>query len=70
MYDGKEESVKMEFANHLAGVVIDRFGKYVNMHTTDNEHFIAVADIAVSPQFFGWVMSLRTKRIEKEIKNG
>lgn len=58
MFDGKEERVKIEFENYLAGVVIDRFGKDVAMRKSDDEHFIVSVDIAVSEQFFGWIFAL------------
>ncbi len=58
MFDGKEERVKIEFKNYFAGVVIDRFGKDVTMRKSDDEHFIAVVDVAVSEQFLGWIFAL------------
>lgn len=60
MFDGKEERVKIVFDNSLAGVVIDRFGKDVIMQKLDGEHFTAVADVAVSGQFLGWIFALGT----------
>lgn len=58
MFDGKEERVKIEFENYLAGVVIDRFGKGVILRKTDAGHFTIIVDIAVSEQFLGWVFAL------------
>ncbi len=58
MFDGKEERVKIEFENYLAGVVIDRFGKDVIMRKSDEEHFIVSVDVAVSEQFLGWLFAL------------
>lgn len=58
MFDGKEERVRMEFENRFAGVVIDRFGKDVTMRKLDTEHFVVVADVAVSEQFLGWIFAL------------
>ena len=58
MYDGEEERVKMQFRNYLAGVVIDRFGKDVTLRPVDEEHFEVALEIAVSNQFFGWLISL------------
>lgn len=58
MFDGKEERVKIEFENRLAGVVIDRFGKDVTMRRSDEEHFIVTVDVAVSEQFLGWIFAL------------
>ena len=58
MFGGKEESVKLEFANSLAGVVIDRFGKDIMLIPSDAEHFHIHIDVAVSGQFFGWIFAL------------
>ena len=58
MFGGKETSVKMLVHNHLAGVIIDRFGKDVMMIPADKEHFTVNVNVYVSRQFFGWVFSL------------
>ncbi len=57
MFDGEEQHVKLEMANYLAGVVIDRFGKDVSIRKKDEEHFLVTVNVAVSPQFLGWVMA-------------
>ena len=44
--------------NELAGVVIDRFGQDVKMIPVDDKEFYFVADISVSPQFFGWLAGI------------
>lgn len=58
MFDGQQERVKIQFENHFAGVVVDRFGKDVIMHKADEGHFTILVDVAVSEQFFGWVFAL------------
>lgn len=58
MFGGEEENVKIEFANHLAGVVIDRFGKDVSIIPSDEKHFVINVNVAVSGQFFGWLMAM------------
>lgn len=58
MFDGEEESVTIECANNLAGVIIDRFGKDVRMMKVDEEHFKAYVKVAASKHFIHWVMSL------------
>ena len=55
MFTGTAEPVKLEFENGLAGAVIDRFGRDIPFIPTDDEHFSVTVNIAVSPQFFGWV---------------
>lgn len=58
MYHGTEETVKIQFINELAGVVIDRFGKDVYLRPVDDYHFIAHVKVAVSRQFIAWVIGL------------
>lgn len=60
MYAGKEMIVQLECENAFAGVILDRFGKDIMMHKTDEEHFRISVEVAVSPQLFGWVMGLGT----------
>ena len=42
------------------GVIIDRFGASVAMRPYDETHILARAQVAVSPQFFGWLAGLST----------
>ena len=57
MFGGEETAVEVKFKNSLAGVVIDRFGEEVFIRKTDDDCFIARFKVAVSPQFFSWIMS-------------
>ena len=58
MYSGRTERVKMEFDNELSGVVIDKFGKDVNIVKTGTKKFTVIENINVSNQFFGWIFGL------------
>lgn len=60
MYGGEEHRVKLLVANHLAGIIIDRFGKDAMMHPYDENHFTVNVDVrvSVSGPFLGWIMSL------------
>ncbi len=58
MYHGKKTKVEIQFANHMCGVFIDRFGKDISIIPIDNEHSKLHVDVNVSPQFFGWIFSL------------
>ena len=69
MFDGKEQSVKIECDNSLAGVMIDRFGKSVSMIKKDEEHFVVNVTVAVSRQFFGWIISLGSGVVITEPEN-
>lgn len=61
MYGGEETNVELQFEKSLAGVVIDRFGKDIAIKKADENNFIISVDIAVSPVFFGWLVSLGSK---------
>lgn len=58
MFGGREQKVKLLVANHLAGVIIDRFGKDVMMIPEDAGHFTVHVDVQVSNPFLGWIFSL------------
>ncbi len=58
MFNGQEETVTLLCRNSLAGVIVDQFGKDVVMLPADSEHFRARVHVALSGQFFGWVMAL------------
>ena len=58
MYQGNKEKVQIQFPNRMCGVFIDRFGKDIIFHPTDEEHSIFSVDVNVSPQFFGWIFGL------------
>lgn len=65
MFQGERETVTLCGDNELAGVLIDRFGKEIWIHQRENEQFVAVVDVMVSNQFFGWITGLGGKvRIE------
>ena len=38
MFSGKEKTVKLRFANYLANVVLDRFGKDAILAYEDEKH--------------------------------
>lgn len=58
MFGGQPTEVSLEFANYLAGVVMDRFGKATAMRPVDEGHFSVRVPVAVSGQFFGWLAGL------------
>lgn len=58
MYGGKEECVRIECDNSLAGVMIDRFGKEIIMIPIDDNRFAVNVDVAVSRQFLAWIIGL------------
>ena len=58
MYAGDETKVMLEAENRLVSVIIDRFGKDIIIVPVDDEHFSTTVTVAVSKQFFGWIMAL------------
>ena len=58
MYSGRKEKVKIEFNNYMVGVFIDRFGKDITIVPIDDKNSYTHVDIAISPQFFAWILSL------------
>lgn len=58
MFSGEETYVKLECENRYAGIMIDRFGREIPMICRDEEHFTVTVNVAVSPQFLAWVISL------------
>ncbi|MBQ2895734.1 MAG: WYL domain-containing protein, partial [Oscillospiraceae bacterium] len=60
MFTGEEETVRLRFARHLAGAVIDRFGKDVTLLPEGEEHFTVSVAVALSPKFYAWVFGFGT----------
>lgn len=58
MYSGRKEKVKIEFNNYMVGVFLDRFGKDITIASIDDKNSYTHVDVAISPQFFAWIMSL------------
>ena len=55
MFSGEARTVRLRFANHLAGAVIDRFGKDVMMIPDGDGWFTVTLELVVSRRFFGWL---------------
>jgi predicted DNA-binding transcriptional regulator YafY len=60
MFDGTLEWVKLRCDKAMAGVLIDRFGKDVVLHSVDQQ-IEATVEVAVSRPFLGWVLSFGAK---------
>lgn len=61
MFSGEEESVRIQFDNSLLGVLIDRFGTGVITYPVDENNFIAILKVEVSPTFWGWIFQFGNK---------
>lgn len=56
MFGGDSEPVKLRFANRLAGVVADRFGRDISVYAHDDGWFEVSVQAIPSPQFLAWVL--------------
>ena len=55
MYTGEIKLVQMRFQKFLVDAVIDRFGEDVMLSADGENAFIVSTEVAVSPQFYGWL---------------
>lgn len=76
MFGGNEQTVKLRFANHLVGAVLDRFGRDTIVIKDDNEHFIVNVNVVASQHFLAWVFGFGTdaeiispENVRNEMKN-
>lgn len=69
MYGGTKEKVTMRFINSLLDTVVDLFGTDVIYMKVDNNHFKVVADVEVSPQFFGWICGFSNRVVIESPQN-
>ena len=58
MFAGEETAVTLRFADKLAAVCIDRFGKDVIVSPDGEGHSRVNVRVFVSPQFYGWLFGL------------
>ena len=63
MFGGDQKRVKMRFINPLLDTVIERFGTGSDVfYMPDGDsHFIVIADVQISDQFFSWICGFRKK---------
>jgi len=61
MFVGEEETVRIQFDNSLLGVVIDRFGKDTVTYKIDDNSFMAILTVEISPPFWGWIFQFGNK---------
>ena len=61
MFGGELQTVTLLCENDMANVIVDQFGRDIQMNPVDEEHFTVDVEVAVSSQFFGWVIAFRDK---------
>ena len=47
--------------NEMSNVILDQFGRNTKLTRVDEDHFEVSVEVAVSDQFFGWVIALGDK---------
>ena len=55
MFAGEERVVTIRFDKKLIGVVLDKFGKEIDVRPDGDEYIKARISVAISPQFYGWL---------------
>ena len=58
MFGGKECHVTIRAKNEMVGILIDRFGKDIDIEIVDPDHIQTTVYVAISQQFLGWIMAL------------
>lgn len=58
MFAGTEKTVRLLCHKSMMGVMVDKFGTDVSVRADGKDHIVVRIDVAVSPQFFGWLTGL------------
>ena len=58
MFAGEEKTIRLRCENSLTGVLVDTFGTDVPMRPDGENHFIVRAEVALSSQFYAWLVGL------------
>lgn len=61
MYNGKTETVTLEFAPELLGSVYDKFGEQIEIRHTDGGWLKIKVAVQISPPFFSWVFQFNNR---------
>ena len=61
MFAGEEKTVQLLCDQTMTGVIIDRFGSDVAIRPKDECHILVRVNVAISPQFYGWLSGLSGK---------
>lgn len=61
MYGGELETISLKLPNQFIGIVIDRFGKDIQIRKVNDFEVSARISVYVSPPFFGWLAGLGSK---------
>ena len=58
MFAGEEQMITLQFPENQIGIVIDRFGKGIDIRKREGDMCSARVKVAVSNPFFGWITGL------------
>ena len=58
MYGGDIVPVTFQAKNWMIGIMLDRFGRDIPVVPISDEEFETRIDLAISPQFYGWLFAL------------
>ncbi|MCR4695178.1 MAG: WYL domain-containing protein [Pseudobutyrivibrio sp.] len=58
MFAGEEKIVTVKCPAHLLGVVLDKFGKDIDVRLDQDKEIRARIPVAVSPQLYGWLTGI------------
>lgn len=58
MYGGALETISLKLPNHFVGIIIDRFGKDIQIRKLNEFEVSARIPVYISPPFFGWLVGL------------
>ena len=63
MFSGEKKTVSLRFTNNLLDTMVDRFGtgSEVFYRPDGDRHFVVTTQIAISDQFYGWVLGFGKK---------
>lgn len=61
MFGGEEETVTLLLPSYMIGIIIDRFGKEIDVRKREDGLVSARIRVALSGQFFGWLTGLGNK---------
>lgn len=58
MFGGAITTVTLQAEDWMVGIIIDRFGPDVSIIKVDENHFRVNVEVALSKQFYGWLLGL------------
>lgn len=57
MYSGEEDKIEIQFHNNLINVMIDHFGRDVDIRKVDDEHFVVKTKAHISDGLVKWILT-------------